>query len=42
MYKNNSRDNSKFKDCRPFQLHCKLKNLSTEIGYYFYTRHCMP
>lgn len=37
MYKNNSRDSSKFKGCNPLQLHRKLKDLSSEVGYYSYT-----
>jgi len=37
MYKNNSRDSSKFKGCSPLKLHCKLKDLSTAVGYYSYT-----
>jgi hypothetical protein len=37
MYKNNSRDSSKFKRCNLLQLHRKLKKLSSEIGYYSYT-----
>jgi len=37
MYKNNSRNSSKFKDCSPLQLYRKLKDLSTAIGYYSYT-----
>jgi hypothetical protein len=37
MYKNNSRDSSKFKGCSPLQLHHKMKTLSSAIGYYSYT-----
>ena len=37
MYKNNSRNSSKFKDCSPLQLYRNLKDLSTAIGYYSYT-----
>jgi len=37
MYKNNSRDSSKFKGSSPLQLYRKLKDLSSEIGYYSYT-----
>jgi len=37
MYKNNSRDSSKLKGCSPLQLHRKLKDWSSEIGYYSYT-----
>lgn len=36
MYKNNSRDSSKFKGYSP--LHRKLKDLSSEIGYYSYPK----
>jgi len=36
MYKNNSRDSSKFKDCSPLQLHCKLKVKYSAVGYYSY------
>ena len=37
MYKNNSRNSSKFNDCSPLQLYRKLKDLSSAIGYYSYT-----
>jgi len=37
MYKNNSRDSSRFKGCSLLQLHRKLKDLSSAIGYYSYT-----
>jgi len=37
MYKNNSRDSRKFKGCSTLQLHRKLKDLSSAVGYYFYT-----
>jgi len=37
MYKNNSRDSSKFNGCSPLQLPRKLKDLSTAVGYYSYT-----
>jgi hypothetical protein len=37
MYKNNSRDSSKINGCSPLQLYCKLKDLSSAIGYYSYT-----
>ncbi len=37
MYKNNSRDSSKFKGCSPFQLFRKLKDLCFAVGYYSYT-----
>ena len=36
-YKNNSRNSCKFKGFSPLQLCRKLKNLSSEIGYYSYT-----
>jgi len=36
MYKNNSRNSSKIKDCSPLQLSCKLEDLSSAIGYYSY------
>jgi len=32
MYKNNSRNSSKFKGCSSLRLHRKLKNLSFEVG----------
>ncbi len=38
MYKNNSRDSSISKGCSPLQLHRKLKDLSSAIGYYSYTQ----
>ncbi len=41
MYKNNSRDSGKFKGCSPLQLYRKLKDLSSEVGYYSYTHRCM-
>jgi len=37
MYKNNSRDSSKFKGCSPLQLHRKLKDMSSAVDYYSYT-----
>jgi len=37
MYKNNSRESSKFNVCSPLQLHRKLKVWSSSIGYYSYT-----
>ena len=40
MYKNNSRVTSKFKGCSPLQLSCKLKDSSSEVGYYSYTHRC--
>ncbi len=38
MYKNNSRDSSKFKGCSLLQLHRKLKVNRSAIGYYSYTK----
>ncbi len=37
MYKNNSRDSSKFKGCSLLQLHRKLKVNCSEVSYYSYT-----
>ena len=37
MYKNNSRDSSKFKSCSPLQLYRKLKMNCSAVGYYSYT-----
>ena len=37
MYKNNSRDNSKFKGCSPSQLSCDLTGKCYAVGYYSYT-----
>ncbi len=37
MYKNNSRDGSKFKGCSPLQLYCNLTREKLAIGYYSYT-----
>ena len=37
MYKNNSRDSSKFKGCSPLQLSCILTGLKPAIGYYSHT-----
>ena len=37
MYKNNTRDGSKYKHFSPLQLYRKLKDLSTATGYYSYT-----
>ncbi len=39
MYKNNSRDSSIFKCCRPLQLSCNLTGMKPAIGYYSYTYH---
>ena len=38
MYKNNSRDSSKFKGCSPLQLSCNLTGKCHAIGYYSYTQ----
>ena len=38
MYKNNSRDSSKFKGCSPHQLFCNLTGKYHAIGYYSYTK----
>ena len=38
MYKNNSRDSSKFKGCSPLQLLCNLTDLKPATGYYSYTK----
>jgi len=40
MYKNNSRDSSKFKGFSPLQLSCNLKGKCHAIGYYSYTQRC--
>jgi hypothetical protein len=37
MYKNNSRDSTKFKSCSPLQLLCNLTGTKPAIGYYSYT-----
>ena len=37
MYKNNSRDSSKFKGCSPLQRSCNLTGKCHAIGYYSYT-----
>ncbi|HKK61925.1 MAG TPA: DUF1349 domain-containing protein [Bacteroidales bacterium] len=37
MYKNNSRDSSKFSGCSPLQLSCSLTGKCHAIGYYYYT-----
>lgn len=37
MYKNNSRDSSKFKVCSPLQLSCNLTGKCHAVGYYSYT-----
>lgn len=38
MYKNTSRDSSKFKDYSPLQLSCNLIGMLSAIGYYSYTQ----
>lgn len=38
MYKNNSRDSSKFKDCSPPQFSCNLTGKKPAVGYYSYTK----
>ena len=38
MYKNNSRDSSKFKGCSPLQLSCSLTGKCNAVGYYSYTK----
>ena len=40
MYKNNSRDSSKFKGCSPLQLSCNLTGKCHAVGYYSYTLRC--
>lgn len=37
MYKNNSRDSSKFKGCSPLRLPCYLTGKCHAFGYYSYT-----
>ncbi len=37
MYKNNSRDSSKFKGYSPLQLSCNLTGKCHAVGYYSYT-----
>jgi len=37
MYKNNSRDSSKFKGCCPLQFSCNLTRKYHAVGYYSYT-----
>ena len=41
MYKNNSRDSSKFKGCSPLQLSCNLTGKCHAVGYYSYTNRCV-
>lgn len=38
MYKNNSRDSSKFKGCSPLQFSCNLTGKYHANGYYSYTQ----
>jgi hypothetical protein len=38
MYKNNSRDISKFEGCSPLQLLCNLTGKCNAVGYYSYTQ----
>ena len=38
MYKNNSRDSSKFKVCSPLQLSSNLISMEPAVGYYSYTK----
>jgi hypothetical protein len=38
IYKSNSRDSSKFKGYSSLQLYRKLKDLSTAIAYFSYTK----
>jgi len=38
MYKNNSRDISKFKGYSPLQLSCILTGKCHAVGYYSYTQ----
>ncbi|RZT95672.1 hypothetical protein EV201_0296 [Ancylomarina subtilis] len=40
MYKNNSRDSSKFKGCSPLQLSRNLTGKHHAFGYYSYTHRC--
>ena len=42
MYKNNSRDGSKFKGFSPYQLSCNLTGKYHAIGYYSYTNRYPP
>jgi len=37
MYKNNSRNSSKFKGCSPLQFCCNLTGKCHAVGYYSYT-----
>ena len=38
MYKNNSRDGSKFKGFSPHKLSCNLTGKCHAVGYYSYTQ----
>ena len=38
MYKNNSRNSSKFKGYRPLQFSCVLTGKCHALGYYSYTK----
>jgi hypothetical protein len=38
MYKNNSRDCSKFNGCSPLQFSCNLTGKCYAVGYYSYTK----
>ena len=40
MYKNNSRDSSKFKSFSPLKLSCNLTGEYHAVGYYSYTKRC--
>jgi len=41
MYKNNSRDISKYKGCSPLQLSGNLTGTCHAVGYYSYTNRCV-
>ena len=38
LYKNNSRDSSKFKACSPLELCCNLRGKCHAFGYYSCTK----
>ena len=38
MYNNNSRNRTELKNCRTLQPFRKLKDSSTSVGYYSYTK----
>ncbi len=42
MYKNNGRDNSKFKGCSPLQLSYNLKGLKYAVDHYSHTNCLIP